>query len=135
MENRHQPHVQIHPNVASFYYNVVIFTPTRPGEVELNKGDTITTIKVDGAANEDLYTFRAKEEELRALYERLREHFRVGKDETYVDGKLEATEQHLQDMRALVYDYNIEKRGILVNVPIRTQTKPNDDRPLNDERE
>lgn len=84
-----------------FYKKVILYTLRPDNKIELNKGNTMVTLEPGAAARDDEYTFMATDEELRALYENLRRYFRVGKDETYVDGKLEQTEKHLNDMRVI----------------------------------
>lgn len=145
MTNRLQPRAQIVPNPAALFNDVILFTPLAQGKVDVNLGDQLKTID-PLASNEKYYTFRATDEELRALLHQLKHHFREGRDETYVDGKLGATEKHLEDMRALVFN---EDREVNVAAPVQknkrvvitetydepTTTPPGSDQPINNERE
>lgn len=94
--------VRIEPQLASFYTKVAIYDVLPSAKVDLNLGRGETKLLDPlGLADPSDFTFMATDNELRELYQALKAYLRIGTDQTYVDGKLEQTEKHLNDMRVI----------------------------------
>lgn len=137
--------VRIYETPGMFKNTVALYRRLPTGLVELTLADGTTEVLNPMESNQRAFTFMATDQELRALFYDLKEYLRIGEDRNYTDGKLTATEKHLEDMRTLVFN---EEREVTEAAPVQknkrvviTETYDDPgiletaDRPLNTERE
>lgn len=119
--------VNIRDRAFAFETEIFIYRNIPEGRVELlrfdKKGNMATEVVERYASASRIIppTFLIPTSALQALFEALQRNGMKPTDQSFVEGKLKATEDHLKDMRELVFNpdifYGHDKEVINVGVP------------------
>jgi len=98
-----QVHVEYRPGMMSTYIYVMRRREVGVMEFLVKGGEEVQTVKDEGAFKEEVYFARYENDYIgRLIVEALDKRGVKAPAQSYVEGKLEATTEHLQDLRQLI---------------------------------
>lgn len=117
--------VNIRENFVQYDNDVFIYRFVGEGKVnvlQVKKGGVLEVVECDRfGSNPPAPTLRLTREMQQALFDALQRNGMKPTDQSFVEGKLAATQEHLKDMRELVFNpdifYGHDREVINVGVP------------------